>query len=97
MPLRLARRASGDLDGIYGYGLQHWGEAQAERYLQEFWRTADFIEAHPLAARERDETAVPVRVRRFGSHLVIYRAEPGGDVLVIRVVHARSDWIRELD
>lgn len=94
MPLKLSRRASRDLDDIYNYGLDRWGEDQAEAYLEAFWQAAGFVEEFSLAAQLRDEVVPAIRGHRFKAHLILYDVD-GAQVVVQRVAHARSDWIND--
>ncbi len=52
------------------------------------------IAASPQIARERNELSPPARIHPCGSHVIVYVTEPDGDVLVVRVRHAREDWTR---
>lgn len=46
-------------------------------------------------ARERLEISPPVRVHFHGSHVIVYAVE-GDDIVLLRVLHERRDWEREL-
>lgn len=94
MPLRLSRRAGRDLDDIYNFGLDRWGEEQAESYLGGFWQTAAFIEEFPLAVRVREEVDPPIRGYRYKAHLILYDVN-GDHVVIQRVANARSDWVND--
>ncbi len=39
----------------------------------------------------------PVRIQPCGRHLVVYVAEDGGDVLIIRIRHGHEDWAQDPD
>jgi toxin ParE1/3/4 len=95
MALRLAKRAEQDLDDIYVQGVVHFGSRQAERYSDGLDACLELLAAHPSMAPERTEITKPVRVHPHGSHLVVYEIE-GADVLVLRILHQRSDWERAL-
>ena len=51
---------------------------------------------HPEIARERTEIRPPARLYRSGSHLIIYRIEPGW-LQLLRFVHARQNWAAYLN
>jgi toxin ParE1/3/4 len=95
MHFRLTGQARDDLVEIYLFGMEKFGQRQAERYYallrQGFDRIADF----PLANRERYELTPPARIGLIGSHLAIYRIEDSS-VLFLRVVHAGYDWQNNL-
>jgi toxin ParE1/3/4 len=91
---RLTRRAAADVRRIHGEGSRLFGHWQADRYAAELQRVMDLISATPEMARERRELSPPTRVHPCGAHVIVYVVEPGGDVLVVRVRHAREDWAR---
>jgi toxin ParE1/3/4 len=72
-----------------------FGSAQARRYHDELFAIFDLIAANPRMARERYELSPPMRVHPFKAHLVVYRIEEGGDILVVRVRHGHEDWAGE--
>ncbi len=92
MPFRFARRASDDLINIYVEGAKMFGVNQAERYRAGLDRTFAFLAEFPLAARERIELRQKPRVHRYESHLIFYRVESDG-ILILRVRHGREDWL----
>lgn len=94
MRAKLARRASRDLEDIYSFGVERWGQDQAERYADDFWKAVGFIEAFPLASRLRTKIDPPVRVHPFGSHLIVY-AILGEGLVILWVRHCRSDWAND--
>jgi toxin ParE1/3/4 len=92
MGYRLSRRAAGDLRRLYAEGIERFGLAQADRYLDRIERALDLLAANPQMARERAELSPPARVHPVGSHVVLYVVRNDGDILVVRVRHSREDW-----
>lgn len=92
---RLTRKAEDDLIEIYVDGAAQFGRAQAEAYLAALESVFEIIAANPLLAAEREEISPPVRVHPHGSHIVIYLVDDAGDILIVRVRHAREDWMRD--
>ncbi len=95
MTFRLTRRAATDVVDIYVRGVVEFGARQAEAYHGELEVLFEFLAANPLAARERAEFRPPVRIHPFGAHVVVYVIE-SDDILIVRVLHGRSDWERHL-
>jgi toxin ParE1/3/4 len=95
MRYRTTRRADADVFDIYSQGVIDFGEPQAERYHAGLLRAFEFVAAHPLAARERNEYSPPVRMHFFGAHMVAYLVKKD-HVLIVRVLHGRQDWERHL-
>lgn len=76
---------------LYMQGAQQFGERQADRYHDDliavFERLADF----PRIGMVRVGIDPPVRALSHGSHVIVYREEPEG-VLILRVRHGHEDW-----
>ena len=92
MGYRLTAKAAQDIGKIYLNGVRQFGPRQADEYHALLERSFRFLARNPLAARERPEFSPPVRIHPVQSHIVIYRVEVDGDVLVIRVRHGHEDW-----
>jgi toxin ParE1/3/4 len=88
----LSQAAEEDIIGIAEQGIRLFGPIQARRYHDELFAIFDMIAAYPRIARERMELSPPMRIYPFKAHLVIYRVEDGGNVLIARVRHAHEDW-----
>jgi toxin ParE1/3/4 len=92
---RLSFEAEEDIIGLAEDGLRLFGLAQARRYHDELFAVFDLIAGNPRMARERLELSPPMRIHPFKAHLVIYRIEEDGDILVVRVRHGHEDWVRD--
>lgn len=96
MAYHLTRQAARDVIAIYRYGAEHFGVEQADAYHALLESTFSFLARNPLAAHQRLELSPPVRIHPVQSHLVIYRQENNGDILIVRVRHSREDWAEPL-
>lgn len=76
---------------LYLQGYDQFGPNQAETYTAGLMAAVELLAAHPLMARERTEYDPPLRLHRYGSHLIVYRAE-GAGIHVLRIRHGREDW-----
>lgn len=92
MRFRLSLAAKEDIIGIAEQGIRLFGPAQARRYHDELFAIFDMIAAYPRIARERRELSPPMRIYPFKAHLVVYRVEQDGSVLIARIRHAHEDW-----
>ena len=95
MGYHLSRQAEEDLIALFLDGVEHFGLAQAEAYHDLLANTFEFLADNPQAARLREEIDPPVRVHPVQSHLVVYRVDNEGGVLVIRVRHGHEDWFAD--
>jgi toxin ParE1/3/4 len=93
---RLTRAAADDVVAIYIAGVDMFGPAQAESYSAGLEGAFRFLAEYPRAARLRAEMARPIRAYPYKSHLILYRTDQDG-VLIIRIRHAREDWTAEPD
>ena len=82
--------AEQDLNNIWLYSFQNWGEAQADRYFDQLSKAIELLGKTPLMCRERLEFTPPVRIHHHASHLIVY-VTTGSDVDVIRVLHESMD------
>jgi len=95
MDYAISRAAEADLIALYREGADRFGPTQADRYHASLQTAFEFLARHPQAARERSEISPPIRCHPHGSHLILYRADTAGQVLILRVRHAREDWESE--
>lgn len=92
MGFRLSVEAEEDIIGIAAEGMGLFGIAQARRYHDELFVVLDLLAANPRMARERHEISPPMRIHPFKAHLIVYRIEEDGDILIVRVRHGHEDW-----
>ena len=83
--VRYQRRAEDDLDSIADYSLDRWGQVQAERYVNGLQALCEHLDEDPVLNR-------PYRGRYLRraheSHVVFFRREDDGGILIVRVLHA---------
>lgn len=72
-----------------------FGLAQAKRYNDELFMIFDLLASNPRMARERFELSPPLRVHPYKAHMILYRIEENGDILIVGVRHEHEDWMRE--
>lgn len=96
MTYRTTRQADRDLSKIYIDSAAIFGLQQADRYLQSIEAALDRLAVHPRLARERREIDPPIRLLPCGSHLIAYLVEADDGVLIVRVLHARQNWLELL-
>jgi len=90
----LSGAADDDLAEIYADGLVEYGEQAAWAYVQGLFGTFELLARFPNMAHERTELMPPMRVHMYGAHGVIYRVDADGSILIVRVRHAREDWLK---
>ena len=92
---KTTKRADNDIIEIYVRGVREFGFPQAERYHQRLIEVFELLALNPRMAAGRKDFEPTVRLHPYGSHLVFYRIEEHG-ILIVRVLHNRQDWISHL-
>jgi len=84
-----------DLESIWDYTVETWGEEQAERYLRLINQSFHKIADNPGLGRPCDAIRKGYRRLGVGRHMVFYRAGDNG-IDVVRILHERMDVNRHL-
>ncbi|WP_284220870.1 type II toxin-antitoxin system RelE/ParE family toxin [Brevundimonas denitrificans] len=90
--MTVSEEADRDLDTLYRLGVEMFGVAQADRYIDGLLGALDLIADFPAAARLRTELKPPIRAYPYKSHVILYDIEATGDVLVVRIRHGHEEW-----
>lgn len=93
--LTLRPKAIEDLEAIWDYTVETWGEEQAERYLHLINRSFHKITDNPGIGRPSDAIRQGYRKYGVGRHLIFYRANDAA-IDVVRILHERMDVDRHL-
>ncbi|WP_176473875.1 type II toxin-antitoxin system RelE/ParE family toxin [Actibacterium ureilyticum] len=89
--IRLTPAAEKDLDEIWDFTVRTWSVQQAETYLRGMQQAFLRIAEQPERAREMRDISPPVRLYRYQSHIIIYRAEDKM-LNIVRIAHMRQNW-----
>jgi toxin ParE1/3/4 len=95
MAYAISARAVEDIYWIYESGKRQFGPHSADLYQALLRDAVEFAADHPAASPIRDFPSGAVRVRYFGSHLIVYEIDDP-DILVLRVFHQLQDWENDL-
>jgi len=86
----LSPAAQADVDEIWDYTAENWGVDQAESYTRDIGDTCK-----ELAAGSRSSRPVDIREgyrKAFvGSHVLFFKTEDAGRIVVMRVLHQKMD------
>lgn len=93
--LRLSRRAASDLAEIADYTISEFGIDQARRYRDQFQACFQSLLDNPQLGRSAEEVAPGLRRIRQQAHVVFYRVERDG-LLIVRVLQHSMDFERHL-
>ncbi len=84
--LLLSRRAETDLEDIWIYSFENWGEAQADRYLDELGRSLRRLGTAPERGRDRGDARNGYRSLLVRRHVIFYTFTDN-EVLIQRILH----------
>lgn len=94
MAVRIQEAASHRLDEIYRYTRDHWGDAQAERYITDLFEAFERIETHEVLSRPVPAAfGVDGYVFRHERHFVYWRRLGDGDIGIVTILHERMHQI----
>ena len=91
MKIVFSREAQVDAALVNREGLRLFGPKQATKYQAGKREALRTIAAFPLSNPERHYKDQTVRVRPYGSHLIIYSVDEY-TLSILRIRHAREDW-----
>jgi len=88
---KLTEKAGSDLENIWLYTFQNWSVEQADRYYELIMNDIVFLSGNPSAGSIADHIRKGYRVSRVKSHLIFYKYDPEGFIIVIRILHYSMD------
>lgn len=88
--LVLSHLAEADLREIWIFSYDRWGEAQADRYLDDLERALRACEDDPEGGRARDEVRGGYWSRLAQKHVIFYTIAQN-EILVQRILHTSMD------
>ena len=93
--LAVSRAAQSDIEDIYDYTLTTWGRAQADDYVTQLEHTLTAAAAGDKAVLSFAEWQANAGYMFVGKHTVFVLQE-AEQLLVVRVLHQSSDYVRHL-
>jgi toxin ParE1/3/4 len=91
----LSPRAQADVDEIWTYTADQWGDAQAERYVRDFRRALETIARNPHRGRSCDHIRPGYWKFAVGAHMIFFRRVADG-IDVVRILHQSMDFERHV-
>ena len=91
----LSERARRDINAIWRHSAEHWGAAQADKYIGQVRAGVETLALNPMAGGACDDIRAGCRRYHAGSHVLFYRIG-NATVFVFRVLHERMDFGQHL-
>jgi toxin ParE1/3/4 len=96
---RVEPAANAQLDHIYRYTQDHWGDAQAERYIRALFARFDEIQARALLSRPIPATiGVDGYYCRYQRHFIYWKRLSREEIAIVAILHERmqhGDLLRD--
>lgn len=92
--VKLTPKASDDLEGIWHYGFQHFGESQADTYIEHLSEIFHILGHHHIGT-PRPELGEHIFALPFERH-IIYFLKIEREIIVIRILSQSQDAHRHL-
>jgi toxin ParE1/3/4 len=87
----LSPAAQADLEAIWTYTAETWGEAQARRYILAIRDACQALANGMASGRRIDDIRPGYRKLPVGSHTLFFRTADTGQIDVVRILHQRMN------
>ena len=88
--IELSAAAAKDIEAILDQSAAEFGLLRTEKYYESLKHCLELLSENPGMGTTADNVRAGYRRFSHESHVVFYRASKGG-ILVVRVLHARTD------
>ena len=92
--LKISKHAQRQLESLYIYGFEKWGEKQADLYYDLILRHFDMLCDNPLLYTTVDDIKVGYRRSVCGKHAIYYRVN--GKVVEIMAILKKQNYKNHL-
>lgn len=93
--LQFTPAAEADLELIWDYTVERWGEAQAVRYIRDLQAVCRALTEGRLSGRSAEDIRAGYRKQACGAHMLYYRVTEEA-LVIVRILHQRMDVDRHL-
>lgn len=87
----LTNKAVEDLNGIWNYTVEHWSEAQADKYYNMLIGFCRDIAENPGIGKKYDDVSTGLFGLKANRHIIFYRKIESGLVEITRFLHGHMD------
>ena len=86
----LTPNAKSDLQEIWIYTLETWGQSQADDYIFEFFNRFEWLANQPLLGKNRQEISLGYYSFLQAEHIIFYEISDNG-IAIIGILHQSMD------
>ncbi len=87
----LTEEARRDLEAIYLYSLENFGEAQADRYLRGLFQQFQLLADFPGVGRPAGLAGFEFRRFGYGPHVILFSTGAGDTIRIEFIIDGRMD------
>ncbi|MBB3659964.1 toxin ParE1/3/4 [Rhizobium sp. BK650] len=87
----LSKAAVADLDDIWDYTFDNWGQEQADRYVNDIRKACEALGLGQRSGRPIDDIWPGLFKLAINSHFLFYRALEDGRAGIVRILHKRMN------
>ncbi len=88
---KFSNEAVKDLEEIWVYTKQIWSTEQADRYYDLIIDEVEFISENPNLGRDINYIKEGFRSTKVKSHVIYYKIEEDGVIVIVRILNQRMD------
>jgi toxin ParE1/3/4 len=93
---KLSGASLNDIVGIYKFGIKTFGLQPAKQYVSTLELFLEELADRPELARDASMFAKDLMYFRFKSHVIFYVFDNLNEILIIRILGKRMDFIQHL-
>ena len=93
---KLSGAATSDIVAIYKFGIKHFGPQPAKNYILDLEAFLLELAQRQELARDASMFAQSLKYYRFKAHIIFYHFTGKNEILVIRILGKRMDFIQHL-
>ncbi|TMM32452.1 type II toxin-antitoxin system RelE/ParE family toxin [Polaribacter aestuariivivens] len=93
---KLSGASSNDVVGIYKFGIVTFGLYSAKEYVASLELFLEELSERPELARDASMFAKDLLFYRYKAHVIFYVFDGNNEILVIRILGKRMDFIQHL-
>ena len=93
----LSNKAVADLSFIWIYTVDQWSEKQADKYYLMLLSFCQDLAAGKVSGKLYTEVDKDLLGFKAGQHILFYKKQHTGHILVVRILHSRMDLNSRLE
>ena len=93
----LSNKAVADLSSIWNYTFDEWSEKQADKYYLMLLSFCEDLANGKISGKLYIEIDKDILGFKAGQHILFYKKQNTGQILIVRILHSRMDLKNRLE